>query len=58
MLEREALVLARRPKVLDFHNEYAVLDEHGTYIGVVTETRPAALASRLRLGVTSTCCFR
>lgn len=29
MPEREALVLARRPKVLDFHNEYAVLDEHG-----------------------------
>lgn len=51
ILRREVLVL-RRPAVQSgFRNEYAVLDEHGERIGTLTETRPAALGSRLGLAV-------
>ncbi|MDQ4071704.1 MAG: phospholipid scramblase family protein [Actinomycetota bacterium] len=51
MLERDALILQRPAIEGTFRNEYAVLDERGKRIGTLTETRPAALGSRLGLAV-------
>lgn len=50
MLERDAVILAQDPTPFRFHNEYAVLDEHGERVGVLTATRPGSLSPVLRLG--------
>ncbi len=51
MLQRDALILQRPAIEGTFRNEYAVLDERARRIGTLTETRPAALGSRLGLAV-------
>lgn len=56
LLDRALLVLHQHPKVLEFYNEYDPLDEHGSSIGAVTETRPAALRHGSDWAVTSRYC--